>query len=271
MGGHASGTKIGHPNLVAIMSATSLLMRRIVMGITLLTIFCPLRSLVVAGQDDAPDFLMLIRELNNPGRPLEAQLDLADQFFCETRDQTDERLQPWFAALIQEMSRLAEQGDAKWQVRLGNEYLGGYRVPRNEEKALACYIRAARNDYPGAYVSIGDYYGNRNRHSEALRFWRIAAMLGSADACCMISMMYGPHAKLGTSWKDEYAWCLLAQRRGIPLRVTPMSGKLIGPDPDGQARAQEIELELDNMRFQRNWQQYLNDVKAIEMNCGAPK
>ena len=224
-----------------------------------------LAPVAFAGRDAPPDFPALIRDLDKPEeRCLRKQLDVAHVYFIENRDALDDYARPWFAALIKEMSRLADQGDAEWQWRLGAEYLRGGLVPHDDAKALALYVKAARQDFPEAYVAIGNYYKHADGLARSIQFMRVGAMLGSGEACYEMAFLYGPNCLMKENWTEEYAWSLLAQRRGLALRKSAFSRKPMVLDSDGQARAQNIELELDRLRFSMNWQQCLEDVKPVD-------
>lgn len=65
-----------------------------------------------------------------------------------------------FAAALQLLQPLAEQGDARAQFTLGDMYMFGEGVARDAGQAVTWYRLAADHDYPNAQYALGFMYLN---------------------------------------------------------------------------------------------------------------
>jgi TPR repeat protein len=89
---------------------------------------------------------------------------------------------------------LAEKGNAKAQMWLGNMYIGGQGVPQDYQEALRWYRKAAEQGDAQALFNLGTMYENGEGipqdYEEALRWYRKAAEQDNKDALLFLGFMY---------------------------------------------------------------------------------
>jgi tetratricopeptide (TPR) repeat protein len=97
-----------------------------------------------------------------------------------------------YGAALKVWSRLAEQGDADAQFRLGVMYESGQGVLRSDAEAIKWYRKAAEQDDGVAQFNLGIMYakGVSPNHAEAVLWYRRAADHGLAAAQFNLGMMY---------------------------------------------------------------------------------
>jgi len=97
-----------------------------------------------------------------------------------------------YGAALKVWSRLAEQGDADAQFRLGVMYESGQGVLRSDAEAIKWYRKAAERDDAVAQFNLGIMYakGGSPNHAEAVLWYRRAADHGLAGAQFNLGMMY---------------------------------------------------------------------------------
>ena len=99
-----------------------------------------------------------------------------------------------YAKAMQEVTPVADQGDAKAQTLLGLMHENGQGVQKDYTKALEWYEKGAAQDYTIAQYSIGlmyfNGYGVSQDYSKALEWFRKAASQGEAIAQYSIGLMY---------------------------------------------------------------------------------
>ena len=97
---------------------------------------------------------------------------------------------------LSETRRLAEQGDAEAQYKLGWSFYEGRGVPRDYAEAAHWYRRAADQGHAEAQVKLGGMYEEDQDQAvpqdfaEAARWYRKAADQGNADAQCTLGDLY---------------------------------------------------------------------------------
>jgi TPR repeat protein len=123
-----------------------------------------------------------------------------------------------YDAAIPALRRLAEEGNARAQILLGDAYGVGKGVEFNYETAFSWYQRAADQGHPRAYYKVALHYslgwGVRQDIDEAIRWFRRAGEAGH----------YYAHLKLGLIYrrgetKDlvlPHMWFTVASRSGHP-------------------------------------------------------
>src|SRR5260370_3221904 len=85
---------------------------------------------------------------------------------------------------------LAEQGDPEAQTGLGNMYLGGYGVARDEAAAMAWFAKAAKQGHAAGQLSLGSLYYARKEYGTAAAWYRRAAEQGNAIAQIRLARQY---------------------------------------------------------------------------------
>jgi len=113
------------------------------------------------------------------------------------------------------LSPLAEQGDVEAQIKLGLMYAQGYGVPKNCDKALKWYRRAAEHDVIEQatlgllYEQGGDDCVPKN-YGEAVQWYRRAAEHGYVMAQYNLGLMYEDGRGVPQDYVQAYMWLNLA-------------------------------------------------------------
>ena len=90
--------------------------------------------------------------------------------------------------------RDAEYGDANAQYRLGKMYERADRMPKDINKAIYWYNKAAEQNHPGAIMALAElyYYGvevKQNVHL-AFKYFNLAAQNNNMEAIYCLGQMY---------------------------------------------------------------------------------
>src|SRR6266581_8015528 len=72
-----------------------------------------------------------------------------------------------YAVALDLWQPLAEQGDPDAQTGLGNMYLGGYGVARDEAAAMAWFAKAAEQGHANGQFSLASLYFARKQYGPA--------------------------------------------------------------------------------------------------------
>jgi hypothetical protein len=117
-----------------------------------------------------------------------------------------------YAAALRVWRRLAEEGDADAQFRLGVMYESGQGVLRNDADAISWYRKAAEQDDAVAQFNLGVMYakGVSPNHAEAALWYRCAADQGLAGAQFNLGMMYAAGQGVAQDYVQAHMWLDLA-------------------------------------------------------------
>jgi hypothetical protein len=130
-------------------------------------------------------------------------------------------------------TRLAEQGDAAGQNRLGVLLSGGLAMPKDEAKALEWYRRSAEQSYAPAEFNLASAlffgHGVAPDTAQAIRWYRSAADQGFALAQAVLGSLYRVGLGVPQDYLQAYVWFCLAVERGAheALRVRDETAKLL--------------------------------------------
>ena len=95
---------------------------------------------------------------------------------------------------FEELTELAEQGDADAQSKLGWAYTHGKGVAEDDAEAAKWFRKAADQGYAQAQTNLGVMYaegdGVAKDRAEAIKWWRKAAEQGDALAQFYLGVMY---------------------------------------------------------------------------------
>jgi len=84
-------------------------------------------------------------------------------------------MKPDYATALRLGRPLADQGDTRAQVLLGNMYRDGKGVPQSDAEAFKWYLKAANNNDPQAQYLAGNGYFQKGSNAEALKwYWKSA-------------------------------------------------------------------------------------------------
>ncbi len=119
-----------------------------------------------------------------------------------------------YAVALELWQPLAELGDPDAQTGLGNLYLGGYGVARDEAAAMAWFRKAAeRGDANGQFSLASLYYG-RKEYSPAASWYRRAAEQGNPLAQIRLARLYAEGVGLARDDLQAFKWFAVAAVRG---------------------------------------------------------
>jgi len=120
-----------------------------------------------------------------------------------------------------ELLKKANAGDAASQYNLGEMYLHGRGVPKDEKEAVRWYRLAADQGRASAQCRLGVMYagghGVPKDEKEAVRWYRLAADQGRASAQCSLGVMYADGRGVPKDEKEAVRWYRLAADQGDAL------------------------------------------------------
>ena len=123
-----------------------------------------------------------------------------------------------FATAIQELTPLAEVGNASAQYYLGNIYSDGQGVPQDNAEAVQWYRLAADQGNAFAQYNLGNMYingqGVPQDPAEAVKWFRLAAEQGYAFAQYNLGVMYGNGRGIPQDPAEAVKWYRLAAEQG---------------------------------------------------------
>ena len=147
---------------------------------------------------------------------------------------------------------LAEKGDRVAQYNLGNSYLNGKGVAKNDAHAVLWYRKAAEQGFTYAQTNLGFRYFNGNGvakdQGEAVKWYMKSAHQGDAVAQFLLGNCY--HEGKGVA-KDEieaYAYWVLAgsSNRAARTEISNLEKQMSGDQiVAGKKRAMELQKEID--------------------------
>jgi hypothetical protein len=119
----------------------------------------------------------------------------------------------------------AAQGNTDAQVNLGNLYLRGLGVERDESKAYEWYAKAARQGNAQALGKLGilHFYGLgvTEDHAAAAEWFRKAAEKGNADAAIILAELHARGDGVRMSKPSAYLWYSIAADLGKTEALEP--------------------------------------------------
>ena len=119
-----------------------------------------------------------------------------------------------YAAALEIWQPLAEQGDPDAQVGLGNLYLGGYGISRDEATAMAWFRKAAAQGSSNGQFSLGSLYYARKDHAAAASWFQRASEQGNALAQVRLAGLYAEGLGVPRDDVQAYKWFAIAAERG---------------------------------------------------------
>ncbi len=118
-----------------------------------------------------------------------------------------------YAVALDLWQPLAEQGDPEAQTGLGNMYLGGYGVARDEAAAMAWFAKAAKQGHANGQLSLGSLYYARKDYGTAAAWYRRAAEQGNAVAEIRLARQYAEGVGLPRDDVQAFKWFTIAAAR----------------------------------------------------------
>lgn len=121
--------------------------------------------------------------------------------------------------VIDELTELAEQGNADAQFQLGYLYLYGENIIPDKEKALYYWEQSAKQGNIDALCSLGEYYFHSNDYAlndvTAADYWKQAIRKGSIEAHYHLSKCYFLGSGVLEDHKKAVEHCHIAAEKGI--------------------------------------------------------
>lgn len=132
-----------------------------------------------------------------------------------------------YTAALKELRPLADNGDAKAQVLLGEIYDSGKGVPQNHMEAASWYRKAAEQGNAGAQTTLGVMYekgiGVPLDDKEAVSWYHKAAEQGYAEAQYILGGLYKRgFSALPIDLVQAHKWFNLAMATGFAIAQDDM-------------------------------------------------
>ena len=119
---------------------------------------------------------------------------------------------------LQDLTRCAEQGNARVQLTLGLMYARGERVAKDDAEAVRWFRLAAEPGHARAQFNLGTMYANGygvpEDDTEAVRWFRLAAEQGHARAQFSLGVMYDNGMGVPEDLVYAYLWYNLSAAEG---------------------------------------------------------
>ena len=117
-----------------------------------------------------------------------------------------------------EFGALADQGDAKAQIKIGEMHFRGQCGPQNDTEAAKWYQKAAEQGSSEAQVYLGVVYskgkGVPQSDAEAVSWFRKAAEQGNVLGQRLLGGMYAAGRGVAQDYMQAYMWLSLAFEKG---------------------------------------------------------
>ena len=136
-----------------------------------------------------------------------------------------------YGKAVEYLTKAAELGDAAAHLSLGNLYINGEGVKKDEKKAVYHYEEAAIGGHPGARGCLATHELDNGRFERAAKHFIIAANLGHNDSLNMIKKLF----LAGMVTKDEYAAALRGYQAAVDATKSAEREKAEEADPKGMA------------------------------------
>jgi len=132
-----------------------------------------------------------------------------------------------YAVALDLWQPLAEQGNPDAQAGLGNLYLGGYGIGRDEAVAMAWFRKAAEQGHAGGQFSLASLYYGRKEYSPAASWYRRAAEQGNALAQIRLGRLHAEGLGLARDDVQAFKWFSVAAIRGADsyARINAAKGR----------------------------------------------
>lgn len=119
-----------------------------------------------------------------------------------------------YATALELWQPLAEQGDPEAQSGLGNLYVGGYGVARDEAAAMAWFRKAAEQGDARGQFGLGSLHYARREYGPAASWYRRAAEQGDAVAQIRLGRLYADGVGVARDDVQAFKWFAIAAVRG---------------------------------------------------------
>jgi TPR repeat protein len=126
-----------------------------------------------------------------------------------------------YAAALTELGPLAEQGNPKAEILLGNMHARGLGVPVDHVKAFKWFQAAADKGSADGQLQVGLAYlsgaAGMKDAARALKWLKLSAGQGNPDAQVNLGLAYRNLKGIPHDYVEAWMWFELATQRGDPL------------------------------------------------------
>lgn len=133
-----------------------------------------------------------------------------------------------FKAACAEFGTLAEKGDAKAQIKVGEMHVRGQCGPKSDEEAAKWYLKAAQQGNAEAQVYLGVMHANgkgvAQDDAEAGKWYAKAAEQGSAVGQGMLGQLYSTGKGVAKSDAEAIKWYRKSAEQGNALGQRLLGG-----------------------------------------------
>jgi len=149
---------------------------------------------------------------------------------------------------VADLKAKAGAGEAVAQMKLGQAYLKGNGIPKNEEEAFQWMQKAAEEGNAAAENNLGTIYrlgeGVSRNKEEAVRWHQKAARHGSPEGMFNLGTCHYNGDGVGSNEYTAYVWFLLAQDAGdaVADEAVKRSGSTMTKNDDGDAYVKIAEM-----------------------------
>jgi hypothetical protein len=152
-----------------------------------------------------------------------------------------------YATALRLLRPLAEQRNVDAQVQLGDLYLAGEGVPRDDAQAMNWYRKAADHGNARAQIRVGDMYDNAHSvfwdYAQAVAWYRKAADAGNAEGQYKLGLMYDFGDGVPQDYLSAHMWFNLAASRGSGMGASDRDLVAAKMTPAQIAEAQRMARE----------------------------
>jgi TPR repeat protein len=128
-----------------------------------------------------------------------------------------------YPAAVHEWQPLADKGDPDAQFNLGQAYKVGHGVPKDPDKALALFKKAAAKGHVLAASFAGLMLFERGERVAAMPYLKSASDHGDARAQYVVGLAYFNGDLMPKDWVRAYALVSLANSAGLPQAATALA------------------------------------------------
>jgi TPR repeat protein len=154
----------------------------------------------------------------------------------------------WGETDLKEITKLAESGDAKYQLALGFKYEQGIGVPQNYAEAIKWYRKSADQGYAKAQTRLGLMYDNgqgvSQNYIEAVKWYRKAAEQEDVEGQGYLGFSYALGTGVPQNLIKAYVWLSLASANGSQPAKKALEEVRSEMTPQQVAQAQKEAAEL---------------------------
>ena len=173
-------------------------------------------------------------------------------------------------SMIEKLTILAEQGDAKAQNELGYLYFNGKGVLQDDYEAFKWFQKAAQQGFSESYFYLGVLYSEGKvvpqDYSEALKWYKLSAETGESAAESNIGLMYSKGRGVKQDYAEAVSWYRKATEKGYALAQNNLGEMYANGRGVKQDMNEAIKGKIDRMELPKPVAEYFFKIKGIKKN-----